>query len=681
MCGFTTYHGVKENNITTLQEAYQNLKHRGNDEYNIFRKQFKNTDFHFLDLIHTRLILNGEKNNGTQPFIFNKNESQLLEKNALSDKTKNNYYCVINGEFYNYKEIAKSENVILKTGSDSELLLHLYQKYGVNCLKFLEGEFAFSFYDEKEKIWFCARDRFGCKPLHYTFNENYFITSSEAKGIFPLLKEIKQISSNSSNSSYQPEIDLESLMFSQQFQYLPMGKTLFKNIQIIPPSHYLIFKENTKQIELTEYWNPLKPSIEIYNEEEMAFLLKDAVNKRIKDLDLNKTKTCVHLSGGLDSSTVAYYARDRIKDAYTISFNQGGVYDELNLAQITAKKLGLNLNVVNVTDEDILDNFEKSIYFSEGLTINGHFSSKFLLSQRIHQDGFKVALTGEGSDEIFMGYSHLKQDYLGLSALTQFEKDYLNGYQLDLNNDLNLNNKWVNKLLDNLNHEDKMHIQNIMKFNWIKAKMGISSKLSHYWTQDFKHQFSQNNINLWGNLINTHLHYLNKAKENETKNLNHYLNSPLKQSSLLWQKYCLGGYILKTLDDGLGMANAVESRLSFLDSKLVEYVFNLKDENYFHKNGMEKVLLRNLMKEKLPNEIIDKTKQSFMSPPVSLALKNPSLLKKIKDILLNDVFVKNTKSLFNHQLIEKNLNNGNIKEPELMMLMSVASLYKQFNLK
>lgn len=666
MCGFTTYHGVKQNAIKTLQETYQNLKHRGNDEYDIFRKQFKNTDFHFLDLIHTRLILNGEKNNGTQPFIFNKNESQLLEKNSLSDTTKNNsLYCVVNGEFYNYKEIAKSENIILKTNSDSELLLHLYKKYGVNCVKFLEGEFAFSLYDEEKKLWFCARDRFGCKPLHYTFNENYFITSSEAKGIFPLLKEIKQISSNSSNSSnssYQPEIDLESLMFSQQFQYLPIGKTLFKNIQIIPPSHYLIFKENTKQIELTEYWNLLKPSIEIYNEEEMEFLLKDAINKRIKDIDFNKTKACVHLSGGLDSSTVAYYARDRIKDAYTISFNQGGIYDELNLAQITAKKLGLNLNVVNVSEEDILNNFEKSIYFSEGLTINGHFSSKYLLSKKIHEDGFKIALTGEGSDEIFMGYSHLKQDYLGLTALTEFEKNYLNGYQLDLS------------VKNNKNYLNFQDFENLLKISWVKAKLNISSKLSQYWTKDFENEIKEKNT--FQDLINTNAYYLKQVKNLKYK---HYQDSVLKQSSLLWQKYCLGGYILKTLDDGLGMANAVESRLSFLDSKLVEYVFNLKDDVYF-KNNVEKILLRNLMKEKLPNEIIDKTKQSFMSPPVSLALKNPSLLKKIKDILLNDIFIKNTKDMFNHKIVEKNLNNGNMTEPELMMLMSVSSLYKQFNL-
>lgn len=572
MCGFTTYQGNKKDLLPFLKKSYEALKHRGNDEHHFYIKDN-------IGLQHNRLVLNGEIGNGSQPFI------------------EDDLYCVVNGEFYNYKQIAKDHNFILKSKSDSELLIHLYRKYGTNCLTLLDGEFAFSLYDKKENLWFCARDRFGVRPLHYYINEQEFITSSEAKGIFPFLDDV--------------DIDLNSLSFSQRFQYLPIGKTLFKNINIIPPANFLIYKNN--KITLNEYWSPIQPKINEYSEETLELLLKNAVDKRVKDLNV---KACVHLSGGLDSSTIAYYSN--LKDAYTISFKDGGVYDELNLAKITASKLGLNLNVVEVSKEDILDNFEKSIFYSEGLTINGHFTAKYLLSQKIHNDGFKIALTGEGSDEIFMGYSHLKQDYFG--KVSNFENKYLQGYQLD---------------------DGKGIIQPPLDFTWLKAKSNMAYKMSKFWTDDFKQ--------------------LALSHDQEMLNSNNSKISKLKQSSLLWQKYCLSGYILKTLDDGLGMANAVESRLAFLDHKLVEYVFNLPDECYF--GDMEKILLRKLMKNKLPNEIIYKTKQSFMSPPII----------EMDKLLTND-FIQNTKDIFKHN----EMKNLTLTEPEFMTLLSIASIYRNF---
>ena len=631
MCGFTIYQtqlsGLTPDNLLKIKEnfkqSYENIKHRGSDEYAFIDSKINNC---YVALSHNRLIINGEKGNGTQPF------------------ETNDYFLVVNGEFYQHKEIAKKENFHLLTESDSEILIHLYKKYGVECLKFLEGEFSFALYDKIKNLWFCARDRFGIRPFHYYLFDQKFIASSEAKGIMPFLEKI--------------EIDQEALAFSQYYQYLPTNSSLFDKIKQLPAASYLLIKNKSKynrpEIVIQNYWN-INKNQQVFKEQTLENLLLNAINKRTENINNNQhNKTCVHLSGGLDSSTIAFYAKEKgVEEAFTIKFNSqyinNNLYDESEIAKITAKKLGLKLNIIEINEEDIINNFEKSVYFSEGLAINGHFPAKYILSKKIKEQGFNIALMGEGSDEIFMGYSHLKNDFLlsnknkNVNQLTNFEKQYLKGYQLEDGNGT---------------------LPTLYDFSWLKAKANMGYKFKEFWNEDFK------NIVLSKNTQNI---LLNIAKVNKFNEI-----SLLKQSSLIWQKLCLSNYILKTLDDGLGMANAVESRLAFLDKDLVEYVFNLPDDIYF--GDMEKILLRNLMKNKLPKEVIYKTKQSFMSPPLTLALTNDKLKNKIKDIVLNDFFIKN--NLFNIKKIEKylDLNPTNLSEPVLVTLMSISSLYNNFKL-
>lgn len=607
MCGFIS--GINNNGWNTRQvEAGLSLiSHRGPDGHNTFI-------YKSIMLAHTRLSIVGV-NNGVQP----------IEAHGI--------YIVVNGEFYDYEIIRKNlekKGFSFKTRSDSEILIYLYLTYGVDCLQYLEGEFAFTLYDSNKNLWFCARDRFGVRPIHYTQTPHGFMFASEVKALSPFIPL---------------QLDKDSLWFSQHFQYLAQGKTFFKNVSIIKPAHYIIIKNGV----LNEvcYWTQNQEettdSLEVA-QEKIEQLISNAVERRIP----KEVKACTHLSGGIDSSTVTQLASTHnIKDAYTISFTDNNFYNEVELAELTATKLGIRLHVVPVNFQNILKSIPKAIYHAEGLSINGHLGGKYLLNKAIHEGGFKVALSGEGSDEIFMGYSHLKQDYLSKSSLSQMETGYLLGFQLPSGATFDLS-------------QVEKHLGFVP--TWLSAKSSIAHKLSSLWSSDFSNKLNPNQelIDNMPRLDKTHL----------------------KQSSFLWSRYCLSGYILKVLDDAQAMAHGVEGRLPFLDTQLAQYALSLPDEYYF-KGNIEKHILRSIMKDKLPNEVVDKTKQSFMSPPITTSLSQKNNENLVYSLIDNKHFVDS--NTYNQQALHAQIkkwkeNPTNDSEPVFMTILSIAAFCQEFKL-
>jgi asparagine synthase (glutamine-hydrolysing) len=607
MCGFIAGQSKSPWNPKKIFQGLENINHRGPDgaEFVIDNN---------IMLAHARLSIVG-LNNGVQP----------IRNMGIS--------IVVNGEFYNYEEIRKDlidKGFQFQTESDSEILIYLYLLHGVNCLDYLHGEFAFVLHDHRNSTWFCARDRFGIRPLVWHKSDNGFLFASEAKALTPFI-DLK--------------LDKEALWFSQNFQYLPQDRTMFTNLNMVKPSHFILIKNG--DVKEVNYWNPpinnTTDSISVATEK-IEHLLNQAVAKRVP----KEVKACTHLSGGIDSSSVTYLAaKHGIKDSFTISFTDDGFYNEVNEAKLTADKVGSNLHIVEVNLNKILTSIPKAIYHAEGMSINGHLSGKYLLNKAIREAGFKVAFSGEGSDEIFMGYSHLKQDYLSKDSLSQMEKSYLSGVQLPSGKTLTLD-------------EIEQHYGFVP--TWLKAKSSMAFKLSNLWTEDFSNKESPN---IWF------------TENNQVPNY-----SNLKKSSFLWARYCLSGYILKVLDDAQSMAFSVEGRLPFLDTQLVDYVWSLPDSYYFNGN-IEKHILRNIMNGKLPDEIVNKTKQSFMSPPLTRALQNKENKDFVLELLNNQYFIN--QHIFDSKKISKQLelwqqNPTPDSEPILMTLLSIASLCKEFKL-
>lgn len=599
--------------INNIQKSLHKISHRGPDgqSYKIIDPQF---------LGHTRLSI-VDIEFGQQP---------------LSNED-NTIYAVVNGEFYCYEALKKQlilDGHIFKTNSDSEILIHSYEKYGTNCLNYLHGEFSFVLYDKNKKRWFCARDRIGVRPLQYFFNKDTFLISSEAKALFEF-------------NVVNPEINRESFWFSQHLQYLPLNQTLFKNIHMIKPGHFLIINESEEPKEIL-YWDIKN----IHENKELTFndvkeksidLIEKAVIKRLP----KEVVWSTHLSGGIDSSIISYLAHQNnphIKKSFNIEFTDNPFYNESILAQETANFLNINLIKIPVNINDIVNYLPTAIYHAEGTSINGHISAKYILNKTIKEHNIKVALTGEGADEIFMGYSHLKQDYLNNNALEEAEKMYLNGIQLPDGETLDLS-----AIYDSLGFIP----------TWISAKASMAHKLKQLWHKDF-----HLNINPYELIV---------------KDLEGY-SSHLKSSSFSWTKYCLNGYILKTLDDAQSMAHGIESRLPFLDTDLMEYMFSVPDHIYFHQN-VEKGLLREGFKNKLPKNIIKKTKQSFMAPPINQLLEHKSLQNLILEYIFDNHQLKDL-SLFDleklHRLIKTDQKNNVSFEPILMSILTTGIFIKKF---
>lgn len=629
MCGF-----VASQNYNTLhkqmEQAISLVSHRGPDSLNIL---YQHNSLHYMPVTyfaHARLAITGIEN-GIQPLISNNKQ----------------IFCLVNGEFYNYKEVKKSlehEGYLFTTNTDSEIVPALYEKYGMSFIDHLEGEFSLAIYDNIKDIWILARDPFGTKPLCWTFNQLGLFIASEAKSLSPFAKL---------------ELDQDALFFSQNFQYLPQGKTFFKNIHMCRPGMMMVLSSN-KVISEVNY----RPLPKLKSKEKLSFnksvdcierLFTNSVKSRIP----SEVDFCAHLSGGIDSSSVCAIAKDYgLKEAFTVSFSESDFHNELPLAQETAKFLGLNLNIVELTQKDMLYAFSKSVYHSEGFAINGHLSATYLLNKAISKAGFKVALSGQGSDEIFMGYSHLKQDYMNFNNLinTEFPKEisYISGFQIADGESFNL-----------------LEIKKKFGFipTWLTAKSSMAHKLSNMWGDDFKSRKTPENF-----LIQDFLSSLGN------KNLTDY--SPLQQSALMWIKYCFSGYILKIIDDAQSMAWGVENRLPFLDTALSQYAFSLPPEFHFNSN-IEKHLLRTIFKNKLPSNVINKTKQSFMSSPMINCLKDKDNFDYVYAVLNNQNFL--SQGIYEQNKVNQNLvlwrdSANHAHEPIMMTMMGLAHFCENFKL-
>lgn len=633
MCGIL---GGKLSSIVKedVSLALSKINHRGYDSHNIDMMQD-------VFLAHNRLSIVDLSSNGVQP-LYNHNKT---------------ISAIVNGEFYQHEEILhhlKQKGYSFKGYSDSEILIPLYQEYGIDCLNYLRGEFAFILFDKNKEQFFFARDRIGIRPLNYWVNENKsnIILASEAKAILEFKKY-----------GVEAQLDREAYWFSQNLQYLPQNKTLFKNISMLPPSNYGLFNLQEKKLTIEKYWDiPIEnPTLFSFNEavQKTEQLVEESISIRIP----NEVKWCCHLSGGLDSSIIATVAKkySGVCDSFTVKFTDDNYYDESQFAQQTSDYINGKLHIIPISFSDMLEAIPKASWHSEGLSINGHLGAKYLLNQHIHSLGYKVALTGEGSDEFFMGYAHLKNEYSQEHGfIKNNEKQHLAGIHLPQGE---------------INEQAQIISQHLGFIpTWIQAKASMAQKLSALWSTEFKAQFQDNNP------------YLSLLNEAFTFEQMQYLKtqSKTKIASYLWAKYCLAGYILKVLDDGVGLAHTVESRQPFTDHKLIEFASSLEDSLYFY-NNQEKAVLRQAFKPQLTQTIYEKTKQPFMSPPISIALNDEKNKKMIYSYILDN------QKLFDHQLfnrveVEKWLNyvkehsHENQHEPILMTLLTTSCFIDNFKL-
>jgi asparagine synthase (glutamine-hydrolysing) len=568
---------------------------------------------------------------------------------------------IVNGEFYGYESIQKELEQAshrLRTRSDSEIALHLYEDFGTQCLHRLRGEFALVLWDERNRTMFAARDRFGIKPLFYAFHNETLYLASEVKALFA--------------AGVPRRWDSESVSQSVEFGGHPL-RTLFEGVLQVPPGHYLIATE--KHIELSRYWDFDYPRADRSGTHrstadyvaEFRSALEEAVRIR---LHADVPVGC-YLSGGLDSCAVLGLAAKHRSDpirAFTLSFDRAE-YDEEKEARKMAGKVGAEFFPIAIKQDDLADHFADAILQSETFCFNAHGVAKYLLSRAVRDAGYKVVLTGEGSDEILGGYAHFRRDML-------------------LYNNEGEDPSEVAKLLDDLERLNPVsrglllpdgeakpldNVKRVLGFvpSWIETFSARSANMQELFAEEFWSTYSErpgyqallSSIDVRGQLIG---------------------RDPVHQSLYLWSKTLLPGYILTMLGDRMEMAHSVEGRVPFLDHHLVELVRSQPVTQKIH--GMtEKYVLREAVRDVITDTVYRRQKHPFLSPPATLHPKQ-KLGALVQDTLRSPVLA--TLPFFNQKKVLGVLDRLNTmdegsrvaNDQVLMTIVSACVLQERFRL-
>ena len=618
MCGIAGYFG--QGNEEVLKRMIISLKHRGPDDQGFYIKDK-------IGLGHRRLNIIDLKT-GHQP-ITNENKTVWL---------------IFNGEIYNFIELREDlekKGHKFKTESDTEIIVHLYEERGEDFLKELNGMFALALWDEQKKKLILARDRLGQKPLYYSLINNTLIFGSELKALFQhhLIKK---------------ELDLDSLNQYLLYEYVPTPQTIIKGVSKLEPGHFLVYKNNN--LEERVYWNvefnKFNESVDCFSGFEQ--LLEDAVKKRlVADVPLG-----VFLSGGIDSSAITYFAQknssNRIK-TFSIGFTDKS-FDESAYAAQVAKFLNTEHYHQNCTPTDLLNSIDDIGQINDEPFADASVIPTYLLSKFTRQK-VTVALGGDGGDELLAGYPTFQalkfaKLFRVLPKITrktiQKAVDYwpasFDNFSLDFR---------IKKLLSGYDYSPE--VQNQI---WLGSFTPLQNQklfLSDIANQiDFNQSFSKLN------------QFVEEVKD---QSLGHRL------IYLYLKQYLTDDILVKT--DRASMFTSLEVRAPFLDYRLVEFVNSLP----YHlklKGWQTKYLLKQVMKDKLPDNIINRPKKGF-GLPIAKWVTNE--LKDFTFDLLNEKDIKK-QGIFNYPEIKNILNEHMDKKVDhrkkIWTLLMFQQWYKQY---
>ncbi|WP_368028807.1 asparagine synthase (glutamine-hydrolyzing) [Arcobacter sp. s6] len=538
-------------------------------------------DFHKSHIIdnkqfgHTRLAIIDLNEEANQPMIF---DDILL---------------VFNGEIYNYKELIHVEHLECKTKSDSEVLIRLYQKYEFEFLNKLNGMFSFCLYDIKKDRYFCARDRYGKKPFFYYFKDKKFIFSSSIKSILNLL-------------DYKPS--LNKVAVSKYMQYfVSYGEdTFYQEIFKLEAATYMIYEPNKPcELQKKKYYK-INTYKAIKDEKQALNDIEELLFKSVEYRLNSDVEVASLLSGGIDSSLIsALYTRISGKkiNTFSIGYDEHKNYCELSYAQITASHIGSNHNPVSINQKEYINHFEETLEFLEEPHGDSAAIPLNILTKKIHQSGIKTVLSGEGSDEIFLGYDN----YAKFLKYYEFEKS--------------------------LSYEQNIFLNDII------GALQNNTKESEYLRRIVK---KQNLYNSFGEI------YTDIQRKRLFKKVPTFKNETSKQDPVDWMSYIdlkiwLGEALLSKVDR-ISMGNSLEVRTPFLDFNLVNYMFSV--ESKIKIGDTNKYLLKKIASKYIPNEIINRTKKGFNSP------FNEWLNKEYKNHILEVILeVNKSTNLFNDDYI------------------------------
>ena len=557
MCGIAGIISPKARNYSeNLQKMTHSIAHRGPDsEHHEFYEN--------AALGHRRLSIIDLSETGKQPMFSN---------------TKNEC-IVLNGEIYGYQDLKKKyADYPYRGTSDTEVILAMYQKKGKESLNELPGMFAFAIWNEEKQELFCARDRFGEKPLYYATGKNgEFVFASEIKAIL-------------ASGLIVPKINNEALYHFLQYGYVSAYQSIYSNIFALPPAHFLVYSNGNISIE--RYYSIPKNDIQISlsdAKEEFIHLLKNAVQKQlIADVEVGS-----FLSGGLDSSTIVAMVNEFKPKQTTISFGYSGEHSELKFAEEIAQKYKTNHIEIHENRGNIAAELLKVSPFFDEPFADMSYIPQFKICEAAARH-LKVVLAGDVGDELFGGYqfytieNQMKNHFSYNNMLYKFGLKQFGKFR---------ETSYITKEI--IGH------QNILDFHQNKvrnyflpkemAELGITSK----YHQEYSFAANPDSLN---DIMRTDL-----------------------------EKYVPGNMLVKS--DRMAMANSLEVRTPFLDQDFAEFCVQLP-ENLKLDSDNDKIILRESMRNYWTETIRNRHKQGFGSS-VENWFEEKSLMELSDDLLKN----------------------------------------------
>lgn len=549
VCSILGYFNTKLS-FSEIQNLNKKLSHRGPDNSTIREFRFKDKN---LFLAHNRLSI------------------QDLSKQANQPMESEKFIIVFNGEIYNHLEIRNRLNFkAFKTHSDTETLLYAFNEFGIKqTLDKLIGMFAIALFDKINQKLYLIRDRVGIKPLYYTLQNGEFAFASELKGF---------------NSHLKNNINNRALIQFVSLSYIPNSSSYYRNIHKLEPAHYLVF--DGKNIEKKRYWNLPKSKIDISFDDALLKtekLIKSSIKYRlVSDIEVGS-----FLSGGVDSSLVSSIMQsmstNKIK-TFSIGF-ENSAYDESIYAKEVAKYIGSEHYEYKFSSNDVLnllDSFDN--YFDEPF---GDASSlPMMLLSQITKDKVSVALSGDGGDELFLGYDRyfFTQNYYKKLNKTPKLIGYITSIIFKYSK--------IDKLekmsypIKNLNHLNLYSVLNTAIKPW---------ELNNIFDSEFIFDsFGKDRISFLD---------LQDIELNSFENLEDF-------SRLDFLRYIPDDILTKV--DRASMAYSLEARVPLLDHRLVEFAYQIPSDIKL-KNGA-KSILKEILYKYVPKELIDRPKRGFSVP-------------------------------------------------------------------
>jgi len=553
------------------------LSHRGPDYCGIFEDEN-------IFLAHNRLSIVDLSEKASQPMV------------------KDEIVLSFNGEIYNFKALKKVLDMDFETQSDTEVVLRAYQRWGLSFVDRLEGMFAISIYDKGKLYLF--RDRLGKKPLYYMKGSKALIFASEIKAILPFLKNKK--------------LNKDALHAYLSFLAPTPPHTFYRGIEKLESGHFAVY-ENGK-LEVKPYYDLLPTSIKIHSQEDALVRIKESLEESIQKRLMGDVEVASLLSGGVDSSLIAAMCSQAGTKLKTFSLGYEGYakYDERKYAKEVASYLDLENIDLELSKKVFFDNLDRVIDALDEPVNDPAAIALYTLFERVKAEDIKVVLSGEGADELFLGYKHYFE-YLDIQDAGALKhKNWLKNH-LQANFSMHREWEWYKRIFK----DEVLFRTSGEKFTDLQKNLLMKENVKDGFSMQYLQKYRQR-----------------YEKEGEKDESQWY--------SYLDLKHFQAEHFLTKLDR-VSMAHGIEGRTPFLDHKLVELVFSI-EPSLRYQSGVSKDLLKKVALPYLPANIINRKKKGFSSPYLEWLVEAGELERILK--------VNEQTGLFHQDVLQEYINEG-----------------------